>query len=115
MLHNIKDIYHFDLRIINLAEEIRKLIFSIDPNIKEVFRKYYISYKRNKCFVYLWFCKNNLWVYLKIDKSFKDKLNQCKPTPKGVNVTFDKRINVNKSNIKYVFYLIKKSYELVCR
>ena len=101
-----KDILYF-------VDKLRKKIKSLSPNIKESFRSCYISYKLDKCFVYIWFSKNNFWVYFKTNSKFKDNKGLCEDVPKGVTATFDKRIKVNNQNFTYVLFLIKQSYSIV--
>lgn len=114
-MDRFKDLYNFNQKFTLLVKELRRKILKLNPKIEESFRRYYISYKLNKCFAYLWFSQDTFWVYLKTDKSFKDTLDVCEPVPRGVNATFDKRVKVDKNNMNYVFSLIKKSYQIVSR
>jgi predicted transport protein len=114
-MNKLKEYYSLNEAFNKLAEELRKKIISLNPNIKEVFRRYYISYKLDKCFTYIWFTKEAVWIYLKTDENFKDKLKICEPVHKGVNATFDKRVKLKTNNLDYIFSLIKRSYEIVSR
>ena len=97
---------------ITLLERLRTKIISIDPKIQENFRRYYISYKIGKCFVYLWINKDVIWVYLKTNDSFKDPENLCQKVPKGINATFGKRIRLSKDSLPYIIKLINQSFSI---
>lgn len=95
---------------IDLLEKLRIKIVSINPKVQENFRRYYISYKIGKCFVYLWFNKDAIWIYLKTNDSFKDPECLCQKVPKGINATFGKRIRLTQDNLQYIIKLINQSF-----
>lgn len=116
MKNELLKIYYPYLRneeVITHIEELRVKIKFLSKEIKENFRTYYISYKMNKCFLYIWFSKEMFWIYFKTDKQFKDPKSLCEDVPKGINATFNKRIKFDPDNMQYVSYLIKQSFSIV--
>ena len=98
---------------IDSIERLINQIKILNPEIKENLRKYYISYRLGKCFVYIWLTKSNTWIYFRTSGGFKDSKNLCEPVPKGINDTFTKRIKFKEKNFDYILSLIRQSYSYI--
>ena len=95
---------------VNSLDRLINQIRILNPKIKESLRKYYISYRIRKCFVYIWLTKSKTWVYFRTSGTFKDPKNLCVVVQKGINNTFTKRIQFKEENFDYIVSLIKQSY-----
>ena len=89
---------------------LKSKIKALSPNIKEEYRVYYVSYRMDKCFVYLWPTKKAIWVYFRTGKNFKDQRKICEKVPKGINPNFTMRAKVTPHNLEEIFELIVQSF-----
>lgn len=99
-----------------MFEKLREKILSLDENIIEEPKAKYIAYKLSTNFVDIEIWKKKIKIYLNIKSGqLIDPKNIArdltKPKPVGHWGNGDYRIEIdNKSDIEYIFNLIKQSY-----
>lgn len=97
----------FSERVEILRENIKK---NFHP-VKEIFRRYYIAYSKQKIFCYIWFTSNNVYVYMGLKPGIRKNLQTV---PKGVHSFFKSRyMYTSATQLDEIINLIKLSLDSI--
>lgn len=98
---------HFSNDFRERVEVLRIKIKKCFKPVKEIFRKYYIAYSKEKIFCYIWFTSKTVYIYLGLEPSIKKGLLSV---PKGVHSFFRSRyLYQNINQVDEIIKLIQLS------